>query len=204
MSRQRVLLSICMVAVFVIWVAAANAVPVPVIGASGELTTPSLVESYDVGGGSTIDIGSAQGGGPIQIFYNPNAGPWQKIFGNFVAPLTINEAIQIAAGGPNWTDWEEQILTPGWVWAGGGSLSILGDGTYNGTLSADQQTVSFLFPAQGVGTNLIINKVLQWNGQGLPQMPVTINQWPTVPEPSTVLMLLMAGICGMTLWRRIK
>jgi hypothetical protein len=169
------------------WVSVALAAVPP--GISGEQQTPGWIESIDVGGGSTVDIGSAAAG-PIQIFYDPTKGPWQKTLTNFVAPLTINEAIQIAPGGPNWTDWEEQILDPGWVWAGGASLSVLGGGTYNGTLTADQKTVEFDFPAQGVGTTLVINKVLQWNGVvGQAPRTVTINEWPTVPEPGTIVLL---------------
>ena len=166
-------------------------------GISDVQPSPSWIDSIDVGGGSTLDIGSGQGGQPIPIFYDPLAGPWQKVLGNFVAPLTINEAITIAPGGPNWTDWEEQILTPGWVWAGGASLTILGDGTANVTLP-NQQTVKFDFPSQGVGTTLIINKVLQWNGGGNPTMPVTINEWPTVPEPGTIV-LLISGLLALGL-----
>jgi hypothetical protein len=164
-------------------------------GISNAQTTPSWRETIDVGGGGTVDIGSV--GNPIGIYLDPNAGPWQKTFANFVAPLTINEAIKIAAGGPNWDDWEEQILSPGWVWAGGGSVSILGDGTYNGTLSIDQKTLEFDFPSQGVGTTLVFNKVLQWNGGGNPIMPVIVNEWPT-PEPGTIV-LLASGLLALGL-----
>jgi hypothetical protein len=163
-------------------------------------------ETIDVGGGSTVDIGSA--GNPVGIYLDPNAGPWQKTLANFVAPLTINEAIKIMAdpktipplpGGPPWSDWEEQILSDGWVWAGGGSLSILGDGTYNGTLSADQKTIEFDFPAQVPGTTLVINKVLQWNGGvgSNPIMPVVVNEYPT-PEPGTIV-LLISGLLALGL-----
>ncbi|MGA2060118.1 MAG: PEP-CTERM sorting domain-containing protein [Thermoguttaceae bacterium] len=170
-------------------------------GIGDKQTTPSWQETINVGGGSTVDVGSV--GNPVGIYLDPNAGPWQKTFANFVAPLTINEAILIGAApgsnppGPPWSDWEEQILSAGWVWAGGASLSVLGDGVYNGNLSADQKTVEFDFPAQAPGTTLVINKVLQWNGVGNPILPVTVNEYPT-PEPATIV-LLISGLLALGL-----
>lgn len=182
-TSRTILMGLFLFAAMLAWASVATAQN---IGLSGEQTTLGWSETIDAGGFDYVNIGSS--GNPVPIYYDPKAGPWQKTFTNFLAPLTINEAIQIAPGGPNWTNWEEQILDdPGWVWASGATLSILGGQTYNGQLSLDQQTVEFHFLSQGVGATLIINKVLQWNGSpNARPATVIVNEWPTVPEPGTL------------------
>ena len=182
---------------------------VPASGGDGQ----SVSSSYDAEGGNYIEIGGAP---PIDVRYDPDAGPWVKTINNLYVNIqfvTIQETLRVV--GPAWTDWHEEIVDPGWVW----ELEPIPPGMYawnpggdlviddmNGIVSADGTQVDFLFPDTPLseGSEVSILKVLLWTGQ-LPNPGfVTIQQWPTVPEPSTVVMLLCTGVVGLYLWRRHK
>jgi len=178
------------------WASVASAVA---MGVSGDHTTPAFIEYYSGGGTSSIDVGSS--GSPIEIYYDPSAGPWQKIFQNYVAApdkhLNVNEVVDINQG-VSWTDWDEQIVSLGWVWGPNSTLTLSNDPTVvNGQVSVDQKTVVFDLPApEGPGTVLTITKTLWWVGGGGAPATVTINEWPTVPEPGTIV-LLMTGLLAL-------
>ena len=58
-------------------------------------------------------------------------------------------------------------------------------------------------PLPECSTVSIVKQII-WEGGGQNPGFVTIQEWPTVPEPSTVVMLLCAGLVGLYLWRRHK
>jgi len=184
-------------------VMACTSVAYPVVMGLGDLSTPAFHEYYDVEGGNTITIPG--GTGQVDIYYDPSKGPWRKTFQQIGGPtLNIIENLHVMQN-PAWTDWDEQIVGPaGWVWANNPLPTCVlggnGSGTVFGTISADQQSVVFDFAASPLApsTNLTITKTLSWRGGGNPPGTVTIDQWPTVPEPGTFV-LLAAGLFTLVL-----
>jgi hypothetical protein len=180
------------------------------IGLSGDVNQiPGQDQSFDLGGSSFINIGISS---PFEIYFDPTKGPWDKTFTNFTWPLHITENIHVSQG-VAWTDWDEKILTDGWIWASNPSpqVDLTGNtiGQVIGDISADGHTVVFDFsPALQPCTYLTITKTLVWTGGGDPGVvpgPVTIAEWPTVPEPGTLVLLLAGGVAlAATEWRRRK
>jgi len=182
------------------------------MGLSGDFSKPlGQDQSFDMNGSSYITIGMSA---PIEVSYDPNMGPWKKTFDEISWPFHITENVHISQGVP-WTDWDEEILTDGWVWASDQNppqveLSTQGQiiGTVIGDISADGQTVVFNFPnPMPPCTTLTITKTLRWAGgdpaptQGLGS--VTIAQYPTIPEPGTLALLLSGAAALATVaWRR--
>jgi hypothetical protein len=192
-------------------------------GASGDdtkITDPALINDYAVIG-TTIEIGGPGQGGPVGMYLDPNAGPWQKtFFGVINGSLNIIEHIVIGANptvnppGPPWTDWDELIKTPGWHWQINPvptlTLSdhpidppIPGIVSTNGVPGNPNNFVVFNFAPENPGVVLTVTKTLVWNGPGpapLPGTPasnVLIYEYPT-PEPSTIV-LLISGLLALGL-----
>ena len=208
---RRTLLPVVLVFVaFLLWSFApavqADITEVPAGGGDGQ----SVSSGYDAGGDDYIEIGGAP---PIDVRYNPDAGPWVKTINNLNpgAPVvTIIENLHVV--GPTWTDWHQEIVDPFWSWLAGSSMDATTAGVLvidnlEGIMSPDSTKLDFLFPDTPLPecSTVTIVKKLTWMGQ-LPNPGfVTIQQWPTVPEPSTVVMLLCAGLAGLLyLWRRHK
>jgi hypothetical protein len=175
------------------WASVATA---QVPGVGGNLgSPPSIDETYTSG-----IIGSE--GNPIGIILDPNAGPWKKTFlGVGGGQLIIDEWLGIA-GPPAWTDWDELILTPNWIWTAA-QVVTPDQGILNGTISTKFQPNDFVVfnfnPPEMPGTKLHVTKTLTWSG-GLPvpqNATVIVEQWPT-PEPGTIV-LLTTGLLALGL-----
>ena len=133
----------------------------------------------------------------IPIGFDPNAGPWVKILPvpNFGSPQTpavppgftddLHEFIVIG-GNVDWTDWHEQIQTPGWVFQdvfitiNPNSQNPIVLGPFSGT------SIDVLFPEPlPPGTEINIDKIVLCDPNLAPSgcfgAFIEIWEWPTVP-----------------------
>ncbi len=163
--------------------------PVPVVGwsvDSGNAANPWL----------PVQINPA---GPqwIKTFSGPNGQPFTAVPGQ---TFTLQELLVIAPP-LSWTDWHEQILTPGWDWVqptvflanfanppGLTTVHTPGSMTTGGTLD-------FYFNPLAPGTLLDIRKTLQYNGPpgAIFNGTLQIAQYPT-PEPASLGLLALGGL----------
>jgi len=141
----------------------------------------------------------------------PNAPPILKIFNtNRVAGLvTLHEKIH-NAGNVAWTDWDEQLMVPdgtgGWVvsndfdnlfWNGATVIDPPG-ATVTIDEPIDLMVIDFSPPVPPSSV-IVIDKQIQVP-QGMQTFAVA--EFPTVPEPSSVLLLLGSGLVGVLGFRR--
>ena len=150
--------------------------------------------------------------GPVEVVRDPNGPKWIKHFtdpngGPFTAipgqMFSVIEQLYIAPQLP-WSDWHEEILTPGWDWAG--PIVMLANGSpasglvitntpgvapTGGTLGLDFDP---LFP----GTQVLIRKQLQYTGTlGTVFVgTVEIAQYPT-PEPASLGLLAIGSLLSL-------
>lgn len=162
-------------------------------------------------------------GGNQDVYYDPNAGPWIKTL-NLGAPAVINKIYTLqellhVGGGPNglapgWTDYHEEIRTQGWTWSPVGPMGQgwgfsadpeKWNGIWTYVVPAGNKTVDWSFqPALPVCTNLSITKYLVYNGGGDPLAPVVIAQYPTVPEPGTLVLAAVAALLTGLWFKRAR
>jgi hypothetical protein len=166
----------------------------------------------------------------LDLCYDPTAGPWLKTLqgengGAFTAVdevfadhlsthgYTLSESLHIT-GDVSISDWHEEILTPGWKWETVAMLLIQPNNNFaippgfELAFSADDDTVSFFFDPLPPSTQILITKTLAYVGAN-PAVAgeadfngvVTVKQYPTIPEPSLIL-LLGAGLAFERLRRR--
>ncbi len=152
-------------------------------------------------------IGGATG--PIPVVLDPNGPKWLKHLtdpngGLVVAQpgqvFTLSESLVVAGNLP-WSDWHEEILTPGWEWlppslvlANGVPATNLA-ATYLPPTATAGGVVSFTFDPLAPGTLVDIRKQLEYVGvPGTVYIgPLDIAQYPT-PEPGTLALLSLAGL----------
>ena len=169
---------------------------------------------------------------PVPVSYATGAGSFEKVlkpnpdqnndgtvdatdFNQFLATpfLSLSEFLQVGPG-PSWTDWHENILTPGWSW---GNVNIVTPGVVGPTNLVINQagpSVDFFFDPLAPGTNVIIRKQLHFNGQPNTTMQadflagnysIRVAEYPTsTPEPTTLPLvgLALGGAAMVGLRRR--
>ena len=221
MTRWNLLLTMALVfAIALAFGPAVQAEPASYPASDGD---GSSVESeYEPdGNGWTVDDGS--GGGNQDVYYDPDAGPWMKTLtlsqpAGVGTIYTLTEKLHVG-GGPNgtapaWTDYHEEIQTPGWTWSPNGpqdeypwgftASNWFGSAVY--VIPAGNTKVDWTFtPPLDVCNDITITKYLIFNGgdNADPTAPVVIAQYPTVPEPGAIVLLFTAGISLLGLaWRR--
>jgi hypothetical protein len=153
---------------------------------------------------------------PYTISYGAAAGVWQKQLsgaGSLDQYQEVNllEYVEVGAG-QQWTDWHETIATTNFIWGydaddtfytiNGGAAQTAGI-SYN----ADHTAVTFDFSAAvPANTVIMIHKELQYMGLNTfdnNSTAIVINEFPSVPEPSTLALSAVAGL-GLFLFRRRK
>jgi hypothetical protein len=151
---------------------------------------------------------------PFTISYNPGAGVWEKDLSG-AGPLDLYQEVNLleyvkVGAGQQWTDWHETVLTTNFIWGydaddtfytiDGGAAQTAGI-VYN----ADHTVVTFNFsPDIAANSVIMIHKELQYMGADTfdnDTTAVVINEFPSIPEPST-LALMGVGLAGLVLRRR--
>jgi hypothetical protein len=188
------------------------------IGASRDFGNPSLVSDHNMNTSGGWQIGSD--GDPADVILDPNAGPWIKNLHNanggpvsaddtgFTAPQSYSlvEWIHIA-GQRSWTDFHEEVITPGWNI--GGLMQISQGGELLPVPGLNVMLMDTVWPERGgavwftfdplpPSTVLKLSKTLSWVGnpgvQGdLFNGVIQLAQYPT-PEPASIALVALAAI----------
>ena len=156
-------------------------------------------------------------GGYQDVYYDPDAGPWIKNLAAIPGALnnqvfTLVENLHVGGGpsgtAPAWTDFHEEIQTPGWNWSPTGpngeqswSYTLPGGYTASYVIPMGNTSVDWTFPTPlPVCTNItLIKYVVFHNPPGNPAVGLTVAEYPTVPEPATLSLLALGAL---TLFRR--
>jgi hypothetical protein len=199
------------------------------IPASGDYNNPGQQTYHDMDTGIPgWQIGTRDN--PVDVILDPNAGPWIK---NLVGPdggpvpadetcgqitgapcsYTLTEWIHIAGRG-SWTDFHEEVLTPGWNISGFMSRADNEpiSGLTNMLMDTDGFThggaVWWFFDPLPPSTVLKFQKTLTWVGD--PNTPgnlfngiIQVAQYPT-PEPASAALVALGAtmlVLRRKLWR---
>lgn len=177
-------------------------------------STSRIDVAFDSGAGKWLKTLTDPTGGAIEADDEPSAGIFSTLGFNLFEWLIVDGTIP-------WTDWHQEILTPGWTWASGEILVTRPDGsteTVVGSISnafgpdASGSVIDFIFSSPLLpGTTLDINKSLSFTGVdgtfsscGSPACgdffngTIQIAQHPTVgvaePWSITIFCLALAGL----------
>jgi hypothetical protein len=175
------------------------------VGNLGSLPGPTIPMTNPGG----WDLGNPAN--PIPVQRDPNGPVWLKHFSDPAGgPLVVtnpgttfnlHETLVIAPNLP-WSDWHENILTPGWAWSPNISFLIWPNMVPPAGLTVTNtpgnftqgDSLEFLFNSLPPGTIIDIRKELVWQGiPGITQFVghIDVAQFPT-PEPASML-LVVAG-----------
>jgi len=160
---------------------------------------------------------------PIPVQWDPSAGSFTKSFSD---PGQVNpgDTVKIweffTVSGTPWTDWHEDIVTSNWAWNTAVGTPTIDTYTTNGLGQitgrtpvpglivmfnplVDPASLAFDFQAITTGTNVLIEKYITWNGGTTGPHAFEIAEFPTVPVPAA-LPLLLSGLLGWGLvgWRK--
>ncbi|HVP12070.1 MAG TPA: PEP-CTERM sorting domain-containing protein [Phycisphaerae bacterium] len=145
------------------------------------------------------DISNGATGGPVPVVLDPLGPVWHKdllpppgaqIFGG--QTYTLHELLVVAGNLP-WTDYHEDILTPGWNWS---NPSFLVNGVVPTGFSFVNSpgSISFFFNSIAPGSVVDIHKDLVYSGPVPAVFPsISVNQYPT-PEPASLGLLAISGL----------
>lgn len=192
------------------------ALPASVL-AQGVGNLPALPTSFDLGPAGWQIVSAA--GTPIPVVRDPNGPPWIKnLNGSGSAPLVaqpgfsaqVHEMLQVSGNLP-WTDWHEDILSPGWSWVpvffnvNGNPASNLQIANTPGSPIAGG-SISYVFDPVLPGSTVEILKRLVFNA-GIPGAvhvgSVQVAQYPT-PEPASLACLALGGIMLLRKRRAVR
>lgn len=213
-----------LVVAFVLGFGAAVAVQAGPIAASDGTGVSANTTHPQSGDGWLVE--DPTGAGMQDVYYDPNAGPWIKLLNPIAGGAQVGQVYTLTellhvGGGPNgvappWTDYHEQIQTPGWTWSpmGPNGENVWGfveenpawDGIVTYVIPMGNTMVDWTFrPPLPVCTNLRFTKYIVFNGgqNTDPNAPLMVAQWPTIPEPGTCALLAtgLAMLLGYG-WRR--
>ena len=179
----------------------------------GESTSHTI---YSVGVGAAWFI-PAPPAASIPVTLDPSAGPWSKRLDlvNSGNPVVLEEGQSLPVieflkvdGNTPWTDWHEEILTPGWEWHSSNiGVTVTTElGTYPAgppvpglSFNLQPTTLDFFFDPILPGTEIFIVKSIRFvgvdanNPEETTGDPVFISEYPT-PEPATLGLLLLGGL----------
>jgi hypothetical protein len=167
-------------------------------GVGNVASLPVVIPENKPNGWSIFDPST---GGPVPVVRDPLGPPWVKDLvgpnGQPINPVPgqlyhLQEFLQVA-GNLSWTDWHEDILTPGWTWQ---NPSILVNGAAPGGLSIQNNgtNLSFFFNAANPGAQVGIDKDLLYTGPVPAQFPdIRISEYPA-PEPASLALLASGGL----------
>jgi len=195
---QRV--SVCLFVFLVLAFATGSTVhAVAVVAGSGAGTPTTTMHDFIPGldgtGGWVVEAVPDM---PIEVAADADAPPWEKIFSGFPAigpglGFSIHEFLIVAPGSPAWTDWHEDIVTPGWHWAAGGMVMVGGPtGTSYPLGGGGTPSVWAFFPPAPPGTVIEIWKDIVCGAPDGCAGSITILEHPTVPLPPAAWLLAPA------------
>ena len=194
-------------------------------GSSGDTTKPSTTGNFPQNPNGGWFIGDTEDT-RVPIFVDPTKGPWDKTLqsstGGNLMGVNPGTRIRLFEGLvierlPNWTDWHEQILTPGWDWvvppvgapkftnesAGGVDLAAPPNNppTHTAPTATQGGQLDFSFAPLTPGTRIDIDKQLVFQGSTPFTGTITVREFPTIPsqvvsEPAS-LILLVSGLASL-------
>jgi hypothetical protein len=169
-------------------------------------------DPYDPGEPAWL-FGSSQN--PISISYNSVADIWQRrvsgdgAFGHN-QEVDLLDYVNVGAGSP-WTDWHETIATPNFVWStdADDAFYTINGGTPQFTgisYSSDHASVDIALPtALPVGAKIVLHDEVQYMGSACFDnniVPIVLNQFVSVPEPSSLVLLSLGAVLALIPRRR--